>query len=335
MKLSSYFPAILASILIALISSPLAVTIARRLKLIDVPGTSGHKQHDTPTPMAGGLVFAFTLVIAGTFFGWYSSVTSLGILAGAGVILVFGLIDDAVGLGAPQKLLGQALAATLLVVTGTQVHLFSNEWINLTLTFFWVLGLVNAFNFVDSMDGLALGLAAIASAFFLLVTIEADQPQLTSIAAGVFGACIGLAFFNLPPAKMFLGDSGAQMLGFLMAAVGVAYSPADLPKLSSWFVPILVLGVPIFDTTLVVFSRLKRGAKVYRASRDHTYHRICQLGLEPTRAIFTMHLTAIVLGFLAFISLDTNVIFGNALFVLAVLAGSGLIVALVRWTHAE
>ena len=310
----------------------MAVILARRFKLIDIPGASGHKQHENPTPMAGGLVLASTFLIVGYFFDWYSTTANGAIMAGAGIILIFGLLDDALGLNAPQKILGQALAATLLVGTGTQVHLLAIEWINLTLTYLWVIGLVNAFNLVDSMDGLALGLAGIAAAFIFLVTIEAGQPQLTAISAGVFGACIGLAFFNLPPAKMFLGDSGAQLLGFLMAAVGMAYNPVDLPKLSSWFVPILVLGMPIFDTTLVVYSRLKRGVKVYRASRDHTYHRLCQLGLEPTRAIFTMHLAAIILGFIAFISLNMSAPIGNVSFILTVLAGLGMVLALVRWT---
>lgn len=330
LKLTTYFPAILAAVLIAFFSSPLAVRIARRLRLIDVPGESGHKRHEAPTPMAGGLVIAFSVLTITLWLRWFSSLRILGILAGAGVIFVFGLLDDAFGFGAPQKLLGQTLATSILILTGTQVHLFSNEIVNLALTLFWVVGLVNAFNFVDSMDGLALGLAGISSAFFMLVTIEAGQPGLASLSSAALGACIGAAFYNLPPAKMFLGDSGAQLLGFLMAAVGVAYSPVGLPKLSSWFVPILVLGVPIFDTSLVVFSRMRRRLKVYKASRDHTYHRLCKLGLEPTRAVFLMHLTAIVLGFVSFIVLNFGMLIGNVIFALAILAGLGIIISLER-----
>lgn len=330
LKLTTYFPTILAAVLIAFFSSPLAVRIARRLRLIEVPGESGHKRHEAPTPMAGGLVIAFSVLPIALWLRWFSSLLILGILAGAGVIFVFGLLDDAFGFSAPQKLLGQTLATSILILTGTQVHLFSNEIVNLALTLFWVIGLVNAFNFVDSIDGLALGLAGIASAFFMLVTIEAGQPGLASLSSAALGVCIGAAFYNLPPAKMFLGDSGAQLLGFLMAAVGVAYSPVGLPKLSSWFVPIMVLGVPIFDTTLVVLSRFKRGVKIYRASRDHTYHRLCQLGLEPTRAIFLVHLTAIVLGFASFIALNASVLMGNSIFILAVLSGLSIIAVLEK-----
>ncbi len=269
-----------------------------------------------------------TLLVCTIVLRWFGHQTVSGILMGAGVIFLFGLLDDLRGFGAPQKLIGQTLATIILILTGTQVRLFSNDVINIALTLFWVIGLVNAFNFVDSMDGLAIGLAGVASAFFLLVTIEAGQPALTTLSAGVLGACVGAAFFNLPPAKMFLGDSGAQQLGFLMAAIGVAYNPVGLQKLASWYVPILLLGVPIFDTALVVFSRWKRGAKVYRASHDHTYHRLCQLGLEPTRAVFTMHLMGMVLGFVSFIALNIAVSLGNAIFAVAVLAGLLLILIL-------
>src|SRR3972149_3753355 len=122
-----------------------------------------------------------------------------------------------------------------------------------------IVGITNAFNFVDSMDGLALGLAGIAAAFFMLVTIDSAQPILAALSAVVFGATIGAYFFNAAPARMFLGDSGSQLLGFLLAAIGIAYTPASagLPQGVTWFTPILVLGVPIFDMGLVVISRLR------------------------------------------------------------------------------
>ncbi len=313
----------------------MAIRLSVRAGAIDAPGASSHKQHDSPTPMAGGITLVFTLIICGLLLRWFDNRAVLGMLIGAGVIFLFGLMDDLRGFGAPQKLLGQVLATVILILTGTQVRLFSNDFINLALTMLWVVGLVNAFNFVDSMDGLALGLAGVASAFFLLVTIEAEQPALTALSAGVLGACVGAAFFNLPPAKMFLGDSGAQLLGFLMAAIGVAYNPVGLEKLASWYVPILLLGVPIFDTALVVFSRWRRGEKFYQASHDHTYHRLCKLGFEPTRAVFSMHLMGMILGFVSFIALNTAVPLGNIIFAAAVLVGIVLILILEKRAAIE
>ncbi|MGH2626367.1 MAG: undecaprenyl/decaprenyl-phosphate alpha-N-acetylglucosaminyl 1-phosphate transferase, partial [Anaerolineales bacterium] len=121
----------------------------------------------------------------------------------------------------------------------------------------------------------------------------------------------------------FLGDSGAQVLGFLLAGLGIAYTPAQagLPQELTWFTPILVLGVPIFDTVLVVVSRLRRGRPVYRGGQDHTYHRLVALGLDPTRSVLLMQLAALTLGLVAFIALDATIVLANVLFGAIVLAG--------------
>lgn len=326
MRLTNYFPTILAGLFFAWLLSPAAIWMTRRYGLVDVPGISKHKIHDKPTPMAGGLIIMLSLLIPAYWHRWFNYKSIIGMIIGAVVIFFFGTLDDYKGFDASKKLLGQILATFILILTGTQVHLFNNNLVNLTLTVFWVVGIVNAYNFVDSMDGLALGLAGIASTFFLLVTIESAQTEFASFSAVILGSTIGLYFFNISPAKLFLGDSGAQQLGFLMAAIGVGYNPVGLQRINSWFVPIILLGVPIFDTALVVFSRLRRGKKVYQASNDHTYHRLCRLGFAPTRAVFTMHLMGIVLGFIAFIALNTKAILGNVIFVSIVIAGCILII---------
>jgi UDP-GlcNAc:undecaprenyl-phosphate GlcNAc-1-phosphate transferase len=137
----------------------------------------------------------------------------------------------------------------------------------------------------------------------------------------MIGACVGLFFYNMTPARFFLGDSGAQTLGFLLASVGIIFTPVRFPQASSWFLPILILGVPIFDTSLVVFSRWRRGMPIYRAGRDHTYHRLTALGFDSTRAVAAMHIAAILLGCLAFIALNMEPFFANLLFGLVLLAG--------------
>jgi UDP-GlcNAc:undecaprenyl-phosphate GlcNAc-1-phosphate transferase len=330
MRFTNYFPTILGTVIISWLISPIAIWIASRIGLIDHPGTSQHKLHDRPTPMAGGLVIIATFLILAVWLQWISLKTISGIILGTGVIFLFGILDDRRGFAAPQKLLGQFLATAILILTGTQVRLFSENTINLALTIFWVVGLVNAFNFVDSMDGLALGIAGVASAFFLLVTIESAQSEFASLTAVMLGTSIGLYFYNLSPAKLFLGDSGAQQLGFLMAAIGVGYNPIGLQRINSWFVPILVLGLPIFDTALVVYSRWRRGAKIYQAAKDHTYHRLCGLGLEPTRTVFAMHMVGVILGFTSFIALQTPALVGNAIFASAVFIGILVIVILEK-----
>jgi UDP-GlcNAc:undecaprenyl-phosphate GlcNAc-1-phosphate transferase len=171
------------------------------------------------------------------------------------------------------------------------------------------------------MDGLVVGLAAIASTFFLFVTIDAGQLHLTYLSALLLGSCIGLFYYNTTPARTFLGDSGAQFLGFMLATLAMAYTPPGLPQPSSWFVPILLLGVPIFDTTLVVVSRLRRGDPIYKAGQDHVYHRLTQLGMSPVQAVTAMHVVALLIGCLAFVALQMPPVPANLLFGLALLCG--------------
>ncbi len=193
--------------------------------------------------------------------------------------------------------------------------------LDLALTFIWLVGITNAFNFVDSKDGLAVGLAGIASAFFLLVTLDAGQGPLAFLSAALTGACIGMGYFNIHPARSFLGDSGAQLLGFLLAAIGIAYTPPGLPQPSSWFVPILLLSVPIFDMVLVVFSRMRRQASLVQGNQDHTYHRLIRIGMKPSHAIASMHMAGILSGCLAFMALPLPPLWANAVFAAALLAG--------------
>ena len=246
-----------------------------------------------------------------------------GIMVGSAIILVWGLIDDRYGLRPGLKILGQIVAALVLVFLGVQVRITQTPWLDYALTLLWIVGLVNAFNFVDSMDGLALGLAAIGLSFFMLVTSDAGQPELASLAAAGLGAALGLFFYNAAPASVFLGDSGAQVLGFALAGIGIAYVPAGagLPQGVSWFTPILALGVPIFDSALVVVSRLRRGRPLYQAQRDHTYHRLVQLGVHPSRSVLAMQVAAVLLGLLAFVALGLKVLEANLLFGASVLSG--------------
>jgi UDP-GlcNAc:undecaprenyl-phosphate GlcNAc-1-phosphate transferase len=166
--------------------------------------------------------------------------------------------------------------------------------------------------------------------FFLLVTLNSPQVSLLRLLTLLIGGCVGLFFYNMTPARLFLGDSGAQTLGFVLASVAILYTPENYPQASSWFLPILVLGVPIFDTCLVVFSRLRRREPVYHAGRNHTYHRLVALGLSSTHAVAVMHIAAIALGCLAFIALNLIPIWANLLFGLTLLAGLVIFIYLER-----
>lgn len=320
------FQPLLWAILLTLALVPLATRIAVRFQLIDRPHSAPHKVHQFPIPKSGGIAISvalFALILLG---GKMVNAEIRGILLSSLIIIAFGLWDDAKHLSARWKLLGQVLATGLLVSQGVYIRFTGHPIPNMLLTAFWMIGITNAFNLVDSMDGLAPGLAGIASAFFMLVTLDANQEALSYMSAILLGSSIAIIFFNTMPAQVFLGDLGAQFLGFVLAALAIAYTPPGLPQPSSWFVPILLLGVPIFDTSLVFFSRLRRGKAVHEAGLDHSYHRLVKLGMPPSRAVFSLHLAAIILGCLAFLALTQSPLLANVIFALALLAG---LVALV------
>jgi UDP-GlcNAc:undecaprenyl-phosphate GlcNAc-1-phosphate transferase len=171
------------------------------------------------------------------------------------------------------------------------------------------------------MDGEVAGLRLLAVAFFLLGTYESGQFALSALCAGMLGIAIGLHFYNSSPAKLFLGDGGAQTLGFLLAATAILYNPFNKFPTSSWFVPILLVGVPIFDTSMVFFSRLRRRKPFYQGGRDHSYHRLVALGFSSTRAVHVIHLAALALDCLAFIAVSLPPLWANGIFALCVLMG--------------
>jgi len=333
MMLTTYnLEVLVLAILFSLIITPFAMRLARRFDLIDVPGSSRHKQHLQPTPLAGGQILFIGLVLLGLIFGWFSDTKYYSLLGAILVIVLFGSWDDLNGMGARGKLTGQILAISILVISGSYIRIFSNPVANILLTYFWMLGMTNAFNLIDSMDGLAVGVAEIALLFFFMAALRYDQSSLSDLCLGLFGLAIGLTVYNIFPAKIFLGDSGAQLLGFVLALIGMELNPLSYPQLSSWFLPILVLGFPIFDTTLVVVSRLRLNKKIYQAERDHTYHRLILMGMAPTRAVYAIHLGTILLGVISFLALETGPIAANAIFFFILVGGVGII-AFLEWKY--
>src|SRR5690349_6109943 len=219
------FPYIFWAILTVLAITPIAIKVAVRFQLIDQPNSSPHKIHQHPIPKASGLAIGLVIVSLNLLSGNVGSSPIRAILMSAIVIFIFGLWDDTRKLTPQWKLVGQILATAILISQGIYIRMLGSLMIpNIILTFLWVIGITNAFNLVDSMDGLVVGLAAIASAFFMLVTVDAGQPELSLLSAVVLGSSIGLLYFNTLPAHTFLGDSGAQFLGFILAALGIVYT---------------------------------------------------------------------------------------------------------------
>ncbi len=301
--------------------------------------------HATPTPLAGGLVLFLALPILAAIFHLWDNPGIFWLLVASGVIFIFGLMDDTWGFSAPQKFTGQFIAAVVVILSGTSVkflesfHVALAPWLIVTLdwmiTIFWLVGISNAFNLIDSMDGLVAGLATISAGFFTLTCLASGQTELAQITAILFGLSLGLYFYNKTPARFFLGDSGAQALGFLLAVIGIIYTPPHLPQGSTWFLPILILGVPIFDTTLVVVSRIRRRKPVFQGDLAHTYHRLVKLGMSPRQAVLTIQSTALLLCSIAFIAMSLAPQVASLLFLMVVLLGTGLIIFFERAVRIE
>ncbi len=315
----------------------LSIRYTAQLGLMDMPNSAPHKQHTRPTPLAGGIALFGTLLVTGWLMGTLHNAAITATFGGAAVVFLFGLWDDSRIVTPPLKLTGQVLGALVMILLGLGIHIFESpeffltsntsldRYIDWILTILWVVSITNAFNFVDSMDGLAIGLGGMAAAFFMLVALDSGQPDLSRQFALLLGACIGLYYFNAPPARLFLGDSGAQTLGFVLAGLAIAYHPRGANQSSSWFVPILLLAVPIFDAALVIISRLRRRKAVYAAARDHTFHRLLAFGWESNRAVLTMQLTALFLSCIAFIVLTRQPLVANGVFLIIVLCGAGIL----------
>jgi len=328
----------LTSILLAFLLGRPGIWLARRLGLIDVPGKSAHKQHQQPTPLAGGIILILCLPLVMLLWGmWDEALWDL--FMGAGIIFVFGLLDDRYGFDARLKLTGQVLGALVLILNGFRVEfLYGLGWtldrtvldiLMTAVTIFWLVGITNALNLTDSMDGLTAGLAAISAGFFMVVCLVSGQVVLAQLSALLFGVALSLYALNMTPALSFLGDSGAQTFGFLLAGIGVLYTPLEAPQASTWFIPILFLTLPIFDTTLVVLSRLRRRKPLFQADLGHTYHRLVKLGLSPRKAVFSIQVAALLSCMLAFIMTSFDPLTANIVF-FSLLALGGVAIFLLE-----
>lgn len=296
--IATYFIVFAGVLLLAVLSVPQARRLGLRLSIIDQPDAM-RKVHKVPTPRMGGVAISLsTLAVALLLRGVFRELGS--ILIGATLVSFLGFWDDRFNLGAGAKLGGQLLAAVLLIATGVTVRLFPFRILDYLLTTFWVVGITNAMNLLDNMDGLSAGIAAIAAAHFSLLCALSGQYLVGALAVAVMAACIGFLIYNWNPATIFMGDSGSLFLGFTLAALGIKLRFPDNVPFVTWMIPLLVLGVPIFDTTLVTFSRLRRGLNpLSTPGTDHTSHRLTYAGMTQREAVFLLYIAAFVFGLLA------------------------------------
>ncbi len=298
--MTSYLLIFFAALLFAISGTPIARMIALRVGVVDQP--AARKIHSSPIPLLGGLAMYLSVCAALLVFSDRFYITQLAsILLGATWVSFFGLWDDRAGLNAYVKLAAQLGAAVILILSGVMVQIHALPLpVNYFLTVLWVVGVTNAFNLLDNMDGLSGGVGAVASAFFLLLAALSGQYLVGTLAAAILGACIGFLRYNFNPARIFMGDTGSLFLGFLMAALGIKMEFPTNVVWVTWMVPLLVLVVPLFDTTLVFFSRLRRGKNpLTTPGKDHISHRLVAGGWTRREAVLLLYLTGCIGGALA------------------------------------
>ncbi|MCZ6701217.1 MAG: hypothetical protein O7B80_06165 [bacterium] len=274
--------------------TPVIRWLARSKGVISAP--KDDRWHKDPTPLLGGVAIFAAFVIAVLIAGPASGKVYT-ILGGAAGIFALGLIDDIFGLNPQVKLIGQIIISALMVAMGIQIEIIPWPAVSIPLTIFWIVALTNAFNLLDNMDGLACGVAAIASGVLLIFSLQAGDYTVAALSAALGGAALGFLYFNFNPASIFMGDCGSMILGFSLACFSVLGTWQHATNLVvSMTVPILVLGIPIFDTAFVAVTRKLRGAPISQGGRDHISHHLVRLGLSERRAVLTLYAASILIG---------------------------------------
>jgi len=298
---------VIAAALAALPASLLTIWALRRTPAARhvVAAPRADRWHTRSTPLLGGSgIFAGFLVAVGIAVAAGVTPASRelgGIVGGCAILFVAGLVDDVFSLPPLAKLAAQGGAAALVIASGIHVQIISNDIAATALAVFWLIGMTNAFNLLDNMDGLAASLATIACAFFAVDAFTIHPSHMIAVLAlGICFGCLGFLPYNLRlrrPASVFMGDSGSQLLGFSLGALGLASSwTVAGSTVATLLLPLLVLAVPLLDTTLVTVVRLLEGRPVTKGGRDHTSHRLVYEGLSDKRAVVLLTVVSAALG---------------------------------------
>lgn len=299
-----------SALIVAIGATPVMRQVALRFGVTDQP--NARKIHTNPVPLLGGAAIYVAFILALYLLGDRRYVNEVvGIFVGATLVSLMGVVDDRWGLGSYVKLGGQILAAGILIYSGVQVRLFGH-WLDILITVVWVVGITNAMNLLDNMDGLSGGIAAIAAIFFTLLAALSDQYLVGALAAALTGACIGFLIYNWNPAHIFMGDTGSLFLGFLLAAVAIKLRFPSNSNTVTWMIPVMVLGVPILDTTLVFISRLRRGKNpLTTPGKDHLSHRLAYLTGSRREAVLICYLIGCGFGLAGIFLTDANFVEGS------------------------
>lgn len=302
-------------------TTPLARRLAFRIGqgAVDIP-KDARRMHKKPTPRIGGLAIVFGFMVATLCFAQPSR-QLFGTLLGTAIIVVMGFIDDCKDLPAKLKFIIQIIAALVVIFVGDiKIDVFTNPnilsdnpywvlptWLSVGITVIWIVFITNAVNFIDGLDGLAAGVSAIMSVSLVFISIRVGEYSIALLGIALMGSCFGFLPYNLNPAKIFMGDTGSTFLGFMLATLsiqGVFKSYAVI----SFAVPLLILGLPLFDALFAMIRRIIHGESPMKADRGHLHHRLVDMGFSQKQTVFILYAISGVLGITAVLLAESGVL---------------------------
>ncbi len=302
--------AILCAAVVSFLMCPFVKSFAYKIGAIDVP-KDGRRMHKKPIPRLGGLAIFLGFLVSMLLFVKIDRQIQ-GILLGAVIIVVLGVIDDMTPLKAWFKFVVQIVAALVAVWHGVVIRFISNpnflsdlaflklDWLAIPVTVIWIVGITNSVNLIDGLDGLANGVSIISELSMLLIALLVSEVNVSLIMAAMVGACFGFMPYNQNPAKMFMGDTGSTFLGYMLATVSVQ-GLFKYYAVISFAVPFLILGLPLFDTLFAILRRLARGQNPMSPDRGHIHHRLIDMGLNQKQAVSVLYVVSSILGLSAVI----------------------------------
>ena len=314
--------ALLTAAIISCLATPLVKMLSVKYGAVDVP-KDGRRMHDHPIPRMGGLAIFLGFMAAMLLFVPLDTAKK-GMLAGAVIIVILGVLDDKYSLPAAPKFLVQIIAALIAVIMGNRIEVLSNPnifsanptwelgWLSFPVTVIWIVAITNAVNLIDGLDGLACGVSTISAATMLVIALmmvsELDSElNVAVMMAALAGACMGFLPYNFNPAKIFMGDTGATFLGFIMATVSVE-GMFKMYNLISFVAPFLILGLPIFDVCFAVVRRVSHGQSPMHPDRGHVHHRLIDMGFSQKQAVGVLYVISAILGLSAVVLTATNAV---------------------------
>ena len=310
--------AFISAVIISFVMTPLARRLAIRVGALDVPKET-RKIHIKPMPYFGGLAI-YVAIIACMFVYMPHNSTNYHIMAGATVIMLTGVVDDMYGMPARIKLIIQILAALIAIRGGVQIHFITNPlsetgmsylftWLSFVITLLWIVGITNTINLIDGLDGLASGVASIAATTLLFTAAKMGHDFIVMQCAIIAGASLGFLPFNFNPAKIFMGDTGSLLLGYMLAVTSVSGMVKSVAAVAL-AVPVFALGLPILDTAFAIIRRYINKKPIMQADKEHLHHKLMKFGLNQRQTVLVMYFVSMLLGIVAVIIADTDPFIG-------------------------